>query len=692
MNKYESYTDDQLTEHLSNYLLDSWSYSKVSCFSRNEKDFEKTYIYMEKGRRSAASVAGNAYHAALEYFFNELKEGRTRTLPELEQQAYAYIYEKIEANEWKLQKTTPTVEECIQKATKDATAYLHNFYAEKDVYLDGLDKVLGVELRIEEWVCVNGVDIPLPLHSVLDLVIRTKEGKTVIVDHKSKSAYSDEKEVALVHGKQAITYVIALESMYDVKVDEVWFIENKASANKEKTPQLRKHAIIMTEDNRRLYEAMLYEPLRRMIEAVSDPDYVYTVNDSDNLCDKAELYEFWAKTMIAEVEDFNIPEDKKEQIRKRLRKIKDSSLSMISPKAITSFRKNAASFISYDLSFTNMTESEKIQHVLRTFGMQTEVAHVIDGYSSDTYLLEVSAGVKIGNILKYKMDLANALNVPAIRISNNLVVYEGKSYLAVEKSKKRTRDLFWDKDALSGRRIPIGMDNYGNKVVWDLDSHSTPHMLVCGATGSGKSVCIKSTIMYARAAGISNIVVFDPKYEFCGLAATGIRVYNEIEDIEAQMKALVEDMQARTKSGDRTMTLVVFDEFADAVSCARTGKQLDIVEEMIDGYYASGAPKVKKVVTGRDRSLEENLKMLLQKGRSLGFRVVAATQRASTKVITGDAKVNFPVQVCFRVPKEIDSKVMLDEAGAEALQGQGDGLMKSPDYMDTVRFQGYYYR
>lgn len=88
--------------------------------------------------------------------------------------------------------------------------------------------------------------------------------------------------------------------------------------------------------------------------------------------------------------------------------------------------------------------------------------------------------------------------------------------------------------------------------------------------------------------------------------------------------------------------------------------------------------------------LEENLKMLLQKGRSLGYRIIAATQRASTKVITGDAKVNFPVQVCFRVPKAVDSKVVLDEEGAETLAGHGDGLMKSPDYLATVRFQGFY--
>lgn len=90
------------------------------------------------------------------------------------------------------------------------------------------------------------------------------------------------------------------------------------------------------------------------------------------------------------------------------------------------------------------------------------------------------------------------------------------------------------------------------------------------------------------------------------------------------------------------------------------------------------------------KSLEENLKILLQKGRSLGFRIVAATQRASVNVITGDAKVNFPVQICFRVPKEIDSKVVIDEAGAETLSGMGDGLMKSPEYINVVRFQGFY--
>ena len=160
------------------------------------------------------------------------------------------------------------------------------------------------------------------------------------------------------------------------------------------------------------------------------------------------------------------------------------------------------------------------------------------------------------------------------------------------------------------------------------------------------------------------------------------------------MKELVQDMQERAKSRASWKTLVVFDEFADAVASSRSGTELDI-KEMVEVGQRKNAfgflePKMELRTVGREKSLEENLKMLLQKGRSLGFRIMVAMQRASVNVITGDAKVNFPVQICFRVPKEIDSKVVLDEPGAETLGGMGDGLMKSPEYLGIVRFQGFY--
>lgn len=704
MNKYASYTPDQLEELHSHFLIDSWSYSGVVAFARNEKAFEKEYIYRDRGRRSATNVAGNAYHKAVELYFNNYALGIDTSITELEVEAYNYI-DSIVANEWKLQKTTPTIEKCIEVANNTTTALLRNFLTEKAVYMDELDEVLGVEIWCDEWLTINGVDIPLPCHAKIDLVIRLKDGKIVVIDHKSRAAFADDKELSFTTGKQAITYMKSLEAKLGITVDEVWFIENKPSKNKDGSPQLRPFKITLDKDTHKLYEALLYEPLKRMLEAVSNPDYVYLMNDNDNLTDKAELYEFWCKTLIAEVDEFEIPDNKKDLIARRQKKIRDASLASINPRTITQFKENAAAFITYDLSNKNMSNSEKIEYVLRTFGVIVRVAHEITGYSSNTYLLEVSAGVKISNVMRYKLDIANALNVPSIRIGENLTVYEGKSYLFIESPKKRTKDLLYDAKYLYGERIPLGVDNFGNTVVWDLNNHSTPHILVCGATGSGKSVSILSTIEYARQAGITDIVIFDPKYEFTNYAGKGVRVYNEIEGIEEQMRLLVEDMQSRAKTGKKAKTLVIFDEFADAVSAARSGTELDIREEVCIGSYASkkvkgifgdeiipGEPKYEMKVVGRHKSLEENLKILLQKGRSLGFRILAATQRASVKVITGDAKVNFPVQICFRVPREVDSKVVLDQPGAETLAGMGDGLIKSPEYMDVVRFQGFYVR
>lgn len=671
MNRYSIYTPDQMEEHLSGYLVDSWSYSAVQCFARNEKAFEMQYIYRERDRKSVSSIAGSAYHEALKEFFSTWKPGAAPDYVALTAVAYGYI-DEVPANDWKTTDTAPTPEAAREKAVAKVNLLLASFCAEYRTYTEGVARVLAVETRFEEWVTVNGVDIPLPLHAIADLIVELEDGRTVIIDHKSKGKFTDADEAALVHGQQAMTYVAAYESARRAPglVSEVWFVENKDSRNKDGSAQLRKHVMTMDRDSRLLYEALLYEPLKRMCEAVSNPDYVYTINTSDSFTDKAAIYDFWARTMIAEVDDFpGVPDDKKDLIRKRTRKIKDSARLNVNPNIITRFREEAAAFIRIDYGNCNMTQQEKIEHVLRTHNIGVQVAHTIDGFSCDTYLLDVSPGVTIAGIFCHRMDLAYALDVPSVRIPGYLTMYGGKSYVAIEVNKKRDRDLLWDASALQGHRIPLGMDNFGNVIVWDLDNHSTPHMLVCGSTGSGKSVELISILAYAREAGVEDVIIFDPKYEFAALDCGNARVYSDIEDLEEVMAELVAEMNARVRAKEKRLTLVIFDEFADAVDQSRTAREL---------------------ATG-EKTLLENLKMLLQKGRSCGMRFCVATQRASTKVITGDIKVNIPVQVCFRVPKAVDSKVVLDEEGAQTLGGQGDGLIKSPEYQDRlVRFQAYY--
>lgn len=308
INKYSLLSGDELENHFSNFLIDSWSYSAVATFARNEKEFERRYIYREPSRRSATTVAGTAYHAALQHYFECLGwTGVEATIAEMQEKAFEVI-DNMKANDWKVGKKTPTVEKCVEAATKTANALITNFYKERSLYTSDIAEVIAVEVRTDQWLVVNGVDIPLPCHGQIDLVVKLKDGKIAIIDHKSKSAYTDDAELAYTGAKQAIVYALSWENANPglPPVDEVWYMENKHSTNKDGSPQLKKMVIVLDPDTRRLYEAILYEPLRRVMQATQDPDYLYTINDADPMADRSELYDFWARTLIADIDDFNV--------------------------------------------------------------------------------------------------------------------------------------------------------------------------------------------------------------------------------------------------------------------------------------------------------------------------------------------------------------------------------------------------
>jgi hypothetical protein len=694
---YRDMAPDKYEAILSNFLISYWSYSAISAYQGNQKRFEKEHIYRERGASPATTIAGSAYHYALEQYFKskqKVLEGKyEKELDVLECSDIAFNFiDEYPAHKWKTQKTLPTIEECKIAATKSVTALIENFFKEIDIYGD-IKRVLFVEELMTQFVTINGVDIPLPCVGSPDLVVETMDGKIVIMDHKSLKEFTADEDVQYKYGVQSINYFKLVSGEIGKNVDEVWFIENKYSKNRDLSSQLKCHKVIMDEDTVKVYEAMLYEPLRQVLMATSDPDFVYVMNPMDIFMTISEMEEFWAKTMIAEVEDFNIPDDKKPIIEKRLKKIRDATTANISPRVIKNYRANASKFIKYDYTNKDMTNAEKIEHIYKTLGIPVRVAHEFDGFSSDSYLLDVAAGVEIKKVYKHSMDVAKALGVSSVRMPSDLVVVDGSSYVAVEANKDGRRTLEYNADDLVDSRIPLGKDNYNNVIYWDVDNPSTPHLLKCGSTGSGKSMSIKSTIKYGLQGLFESFVILDSKFsdEFLDHKSDSrFEIHNEIYDIENKLKDLVEEMNNRVKNGIVKKTLIIFDEFSDAIENGRKGRALDVRADVLDGVSKSGAPKIKNVVVGREKSIEENLKLLLQKGRSCGFRILAATQRASVKVITGDAKANFPVLVCFKVPKSVDSKVVLDEEGAEKLLGKGDGLMISPDFPSTTRFQGYY--
>jgi S-DNA-T family DNA segregation ATPase FtsK/SpoIIIE len=690
MSIFKTYTPEQFDAHFQSFLITSWSYSKVEHFARNQKSFEMSYIFGMKGRSGASTVAGSAYHEALSSFFEAYKENQVLTIVDLEHIVFKYI-DEFNTNFFKLQKTTPTVADCITKALKVSNALLKNFFGEIGTYIDEIEEIIDVEVYCNEWLSVNGFDIQLPCHMKIDLVVKLKNGNIAIIDHKSKDKFSDEKELRLSIGKQAITYVLGYESKTGIDVNEVWFVENKFSQNTDKSiKQLQAFKITVDKDTRRLYEHLLYEPLKAMMEAITNPEHVYILNESDNWVDKAELYEFWMKMLVQEVTDLDVTGVNKEMVTKRLRKIRDASIGSINPRLIRDFQKNASQFIQYDLSNTNMTHEEKIIHALQTFNIKVEVPHKFNGISSNTFLLNVSAGTKISSIHTHAMDIANMLDVSSVRIPKELVMHENKSFVAVEFSKKRERNLMFNPADRKGYKIPIGHDNYGNVLFWDLENNSTPHMLVCGATGSGKSVFLTCTLAYILQAAGYEIIIMDPKYEFSSYRSMGIKVCQEIIEIEEEMALQVKEMNRLVKAGEKCKTLILFDEYAEALLQSRKGNELKVYDMVLSGVSAKGMPIMKRECVEEHKPLEDNLQSLAQKGRSVGYRIVIATQRADTKAISGNIKVNFPVAICFAVPKAVDSQVILDEPGAEKLQGFGDGLIKSPAHRDITRFQAYY--
>ncbi len=134
MSVYKGYSTDELEAVGSQFLIDSWSYSKVTSFARNEKAFEMQYLFHCPSRSSSSNIAGNAYHEALASYFSNKKEGNILSLIDLQQVAYEYI-DNVAGNQWKLQKTTPTVDECKIKATVTVSSLLEFFYKEKAVVM-----------------------------------------------------------------------------------------------------------------------------------------------------------------------------------------------------------------------------------------------------------------------------------------------------------------------------------------------------------------------------------------------------------------------------------------------------------------------------------------------------------------------------------------------------------------------------
>ena len=295
--------------------------------------------------------------------------------------------------------------------------------------------------------------------------------------------------------------------------------------------------------------------------------------------------------------------------------------------------------------------------------------------------------VRVGDITKRQKDLALALKSPYIRIIETPEPGEGLVGLEVPNpspGKVLMRSIveapefskIVDKGGLA---FALGEDAGGQSLALDLAA--MPHLLIAGATGSGKSVCINSlvaSLLMTRPPDELRMIMVDPKRveltPFNGIPHLVMPVIVEPDDVQPALRGLINEMSRRYKLMEEmgVRNIAGYNAKASQPMCFL----VLIVDELADLMMTGGL------------EVEQQLVRLAQLGRAAGIHMVLATQRPSVKVVTGLLKANVPARVAFAVASQVDSRVILDGAGAEALMGKGDLLLLNNDFPKARRGQG----
>ena len=326
-----------------------------------------------------------------------------------------------------------------------------------------------------------------------------------------------------------------------------------------------------------------------------------------------------------------------------------------------------------------------LENVLSNFGITAKVVNATQGPTVTRYEIEPAPGVKVSRIVNLTDDIALNLAAQHIRMEAPI---PGKSAIGIEVPNKTTEavhlrdvlDCSDFKDARGGIPVGLGKDIAGKPVITDLAK--MPHLLVAGTTGSGKSVCVNtliSSILFSRKPEEVKLLLIDPKMVelsiYNGIPHLMVPVVTDMKKAAAVLRWAVREMEARYKafaaSGKRDIK-----SYNEAHPKAAMPLIVLIIDELAD-----------LMMTAPD-DIEESISRLAQMARAAGIHMVLATQRPSVNVITGSIKANVPSRISFAVGSQIDSRTILDMAGAEKLLGKGDMLFAPIGANKPIRVQG----
>ena len=458
------------------------------------------------------------------------------------------------------------------------------------------------------------------------------------------------------------------------------FVKDKAKAAKEKFPRKDKNNIEEENDSKKPIITGNEEPV---LGEVKDDDKRIVISSIDQLT-RSKVNEEVSDNNDANNE--NIDSSNKVSIKHNY--VLPSINILDQPKK----KKNS---VNQSLIEKNI---EILEKVLKDFNIIGKVVEVHIGPTVTQYELELHSGTKVSKLLSIHREIALAIATKDVRIQAPI---PGKNTVGIEIANKETAAVSFREvlekvpKSLDSSKLlcPLGKNIMGN-VIW-CEINKTPHLLVAGSTGSGKSVCINgiicSILMRAKPDEVKLVMVDPKKVELSGY--NGVPhlmrpVVTDPKEASVALSKIVAEMERRydTFSETKTKNIATYNDYVEKKNKTLPPdeqiKKMPFIVVIID--------ELADLMLVASKDVEASIMRITQMARAAGIHLIIATQRPSTDVITGVVKANIPSRISFAVSSSIDSRTIIDMTGAEKLLGKGDMLFLPMGEADPERIQGAY--
>ena len=349
--------------------------------------------------------------------------------------------------------------------------------------------------------------------------------------------------------------------------------------------------------------------------------------------------------------------------------------------------------------------ASQLEKACADFGLTVKVAGIHTGPVITQYEISLDTGLRVAKITSLSDDLALHLKVPSVRI---VAPIPGKNTVGIEvpnehRAVVRLKELIMaGSPKLAKMKLPLflGKDSEGRPLIHDLAD--MPHLLVAGRTGTGKSVCLNAIILsmlLTRSPDECKLIMLDPKQvelaDYGRLPHLMHPVVTDNKKAEAILSWAVDKMEERYEilRRARVRNIASYNELTHQEILRRVRPVDDDERQRVPAqmpYIVVVVDEVGDLMMAMKKEVEGHIIRLAQKSRAAGIHLILTTQRPTVDVITGLIKSNLPARICFQVADRSNSRVVLDEMGAEKLLGKGDMLFLQPNTSTIVRAQGTY--